>query len=414
MVKKYGFPSYQDAYADRPQFMWFINMPWLEKLGLNLPDTTDGLYEVLKAFKERDPNGNNKPDEIPLISSNGYDGNTYNLIINSFLYYDPDYFFNVEDGKLTVPVITEEYRDALRYIRKLVSEDLYSPLSFTYGNDDLKAMLNLPKEQDTIVGMFGGTTTTLFDVDNEKVFEYEAAPLVEGPNGVKWCPNRIPTVRSNTYITKYCEHPEVAFRLFDYFTEEKRSLIERYGEPGVHWMYRDDDPAAFDKQFPYKGPVTTMLNNEPKYGIIPGVDQPWTTPNNTIWNFTFCSFWPMNLYGGAVAVGEPVATYYGEALEKGMAPLTHRNYCVFKCAEDKIGTYPDEVVTRLIHTAEETQAIAEIKSSVHNYVKEARALFCTGGMDIENDWEAYVKNLESIGLKAWLYIAQTAYDRMYK
>ena len=64
-----------------------------------------------------------------------------------------------------------------------------------------------------------------------------------------------------------------------------------------------------------------MLNNEPKYGIIPGVDQPWTTPNNTIWNFTFCSFWPMNLYGGAVAFNEPVATYYGEALEKGMAPL---------------------------------------------------------------------------------------------
>ena len=76
MVKKYGFPSYQDAYADRPQFMWFINMPWLEKLGLDIPKTTDELYAVLKAFKERDPNGNNKPDEIPLISSNGYDGNT--------------------------------------------------------------------------------------------------------------------------------------------------------------------------------------------------------------------------------------------------------------------------------------------------------------------------------------------------
>ena len=53
-----------------------------------------------------------------------------------------------------MPVITEEYRDALGTSESWFPEDLYSPLSFYYSNDDLKAMLNLPKEQDTIVGMF--------------------------------------------------------------------------------------------------------------------------------------------------------------------------------------------------------------------------------------------------------------------
>ena len=92
-----------------------------------------------------------------------------------------------------------------------------------------------------------------------------------------------------------------------------------------------------------------------------------------------------------------------------MAPVTHRNYCT-NVLRTKIGTYPDEVVTRLIHTAEETQAIAEIKTSI--VMLSDRALFCTGGMDIETIGKLMSRIL-SIGLKAWLYIAQAAYDRMY-
>lgn len=33
----------------------FIRTDWLEKLGMDVPQTTDELYEVLKAFKEQDP-----------------------------------------------------------------------------------------------------------------------------------------------------------------------------------------------------------------------------------------------------------------------------------------------------------------------------------------------------------------------
>lgn len=44
----------------------FINKNWLEKLGLEVPTTTDELIEVLRAFKEQDPNGNGIADEIPL------------------------------------------------------------------------------------------------------------------------------------------------------------------------------------------------------------------------------------------------------------------------------------------------------------------------------------------------------------
>ena len=48
--------------------LWF-NYDWLEKLGLEEPQTTEELYEVLKAFKTQDPNGNGKANEIPLTGS---------------------------------------------------------------------------------------------------------------------------------------------------------------------------------------------------------------------------------------------------------------------------------------------------------------------------------------------------------
>ena len=41
-----------------------INKVWLDELGLEVPTTLDEYHQVLKAFKEKDPNGNGKQDEI--------------------------------------------------------------------------------------------------------------------------------------------------------------------------------------------------------------------------------------------------------------------------------------------------------------------------------------------------------------
>ena len=47
---------------------WIIRQDWLDKLGLETPTTTDELYEVLKAFRTEDPNGNGVQDETPLMT----------------------------------------------------------------------------------------------------------------------------------------------------------------------------------------------------------------------------------------------------------------------------------------------------------------------------------------------------------
>ncbi|MGP3972403.1 ABC transporter substrate-binding protein, partial [Streptomyces sp. 6N223] len=60
----YGMPQWNDCYHCSHGFKMWINQEWLDNLGLEMPTTTDEFREVLRAFKNDDPNGNGKSDEI--------------------------------------------------------------------------------------------------------------------------------------------------------------------------------------------------------------------------------------------------------------------------------------------------------------------------------------------------------------
>ena len=65
----WSFPSYQDTLTNPAYCRMYLYQPWLEALNLDIPTTTDELYDVLMAFKTQDPNGNGKADEIPLLGA---------------------------------------------------------------------------------------------------------------------------------------------------------------------------------------------------------------------------------------------------------------------------------------------------------------------------------------------------------
>lgn len=79
--KLYYIPS---LYEGKPSMGFYIRQDWLDKLGLETPTTLDEYYNVLKAFREQDPNGNGKKDEVPYFyRDKGVDGliqlwNAYN------------------------------------------------------------------------------------------------------------------------------------------------------------------------------------------------------------------------------------------------------------------------------------------------------------------------------------------------
>lgn len=59
----------QTSYENDAEGIMFMNKEWLDKVGMDVPTTTEEFYNVLKAFKEQDANGNGVADEIRSPSS---------------------------------------------------------------------------------------------------------------------------------------------------------------------------------------------------------------------------------------------------------------------------------------------------------------------------------------------------------
>ena len=45
-----------------------VRKDWLDKLGIPMPETIDDWYAMLQAFRDKDPNGNGKKDEVPFTT----------------------------------------------------------------------------------------------------------------------------------------------------------------------------------------------------------------------------------------------------------------------------------------------------------------------------------------------------------
>ncbi len=114
--KIWGFPyNRQDAFNQ----VVFVKKEWMKRLGLKTPKTIDEFYEVLKAFREKDPDGNGKKD-------------TYGLLCNYDLAYGGRIFLSSFDAasykiinkKVTPPEITPQYKEYLKFMNRLVKEGI--------------------------------------------------------------------------------------------------------------------------------------------------------------------------------------------------------------------------------------------------------------------------------------------------
>lgn len=403
----YAFSFYTKGAGDQPRISPYVNMYWLEKLGMEKPTNMDEFYNMLVRFKNEDPNGNGQPDEIPMIGGT-WNGGDDEMIINMFTYWNPDYMLNVKDNKVYAPFVTEEWQQAMIYLNKLVSEGLLSDLTFTITTDELVALTQTYPAQEQIVGvMVGMYVTTMPDPSRDCVLAYDVIPPFEGA----YTPERTANVTKYGYITTDCEIPEIAFRFFDYWTEERRSLITRYGEPGVHWMYRADDPEAFDEYF--KGGVkqtAEMMGWSANYGTLP-VENPWVAQNNSIWCTHTCCLLPAETYGSAATTSTERVNSWKEGVEKGDT-LVYRNYL---SAQHLLwlGQKPEQLFVDPVYSVEELDQYNDTINQVKSYVNECIAAFATGQMDPVNGWDEYIANLESAGLKQWLDLAQTYWDRAH-
>ncbi|WP_167577894.1 extracellular solute-binding protein [Ammoniphilus sp. YIM 78166] len=97
---------------------------WLVKLGLQEPKSLDELYQVLKAFTIHDPDGNGKHDTYGLIDRNDL---VYGAFKNIATYFGAPNHWGWVNGRLTPDFMTIEYRNAMKFMKRLYEEGIINP-----------------------------------------------------------------------------------------------------------------------------------------------------------------------------------------------------------------------------------------------------------------------------------------------
>jgi putative aldouronate transport system substrate-binding protein len=392
--KIYCIPNIDFSITNAYRGEYHLNRVWLKALGLQFPKTTDELYAVLKGFKTKDPNRNGKADEIPMVwaQRDSFSGGSANFL-DAFQYMSASGLVVAPDGSLQHCRTTEDYRDGLRYIRKLVSEGLISPLTYTMSNAELRTMLDLAKGETAYVGGFVNAMVLCFAANSERKYDYESFPYVlTGPTGKAYSTYYPYSAAASNFVSAKSAIKEIAFRFMDYMYEQETAVITRFGEEGKHW--KRVDPS-------YPSRFQTGL--KAFYDIIVNF---WGSSHNANWNLI-------------VANGPLVQWTRGEtpwADPKGPSPSEYQADLITRTVNASMapGAQPEKMVMSPIFTMAETAEITEILTTLNTYMSECEAKFSLGEMNLDTDWRTYLGELKRIGIDKYLKIATDAYRRMNK
>ena len=382
--KRYTMPRVVKSVPNETSGRGWINKVWLDNLGLDIPTTTDEFYEVLKAFKTGDPNGNGKADEIPMIGASvtGWHSNPDEFLMNSFIQYNRDMPVHIRDGEIRASFDKPEFRQGLIYMNMLCSEGLLDGASFTQDQTQLKQIFD--NEDDALIGFVpGGGTFQYASMDEERVREYIPLSPLKGPEGVQlaWYNPYGSYGVTDWAITNACENPRVAFKFADYMYSREVSMRNRLGEPGVDYLIPTNGEIAVDGEEATYIPVLL-----------------WGSVQKSHWNER-----------------GPAYNDFDNNLVKGDNPYELQLY-LWTATKDYYTPYIPAVENcynnLTFYTTEDARALSDVWSTLRDFGREYVAKFTTGVVDPNDDkaWEQYIKELENVGYLDWLAIMQARYD----
>lgn len=390
----YGLPRYiPSAWASTNKRVW-INDQWLKNLDLKMPTTTDELYEVLKAFVHNDPNGNGIQDEIGVYGTSSNE--TVLSMMNYFIYTSGLADLSLsEDGKdVIAPFAQDAYRLGLEWMNKLYKDGLLDENMFT---DDRTTTIATMNGAENVVGVIAfGSFPTLWPKsaygENENVKEYDLLPPMKGPTGVAYAPHVHQRALQRWFITKDASDPQFAFKIGDLSYSRDIGLASRYGNldniiTDLEKIKADGYTNSYKElgivdhiKLRINGNINAMSNNEYWRDIGPRYA-------SALWDLSYSAIIEND------DTTSNVSTFHG------------KNYLY------NVHAHPEVLLPVLKYTPEELNEIKELRTSISNHVMNSLAQFILGVRSLENEWETYIQELETIGLSDYLKIAQAAYER---
>jgi ABC-type sugar transport system, periplasmic component len=233
----------------------FIRKDWLDKLGMEIPTTTDELYDVLLAFKDNNPEG--RTDVVPFFSVTiGEEtADRVDVLSTSFMTSIMDeHEFNI---KSVFPVYSDEgYGDYLKYLNKLYNEGMINQEYYT-SNDYAQRLSE--SVVNGRVGVFefnvngnvdalrGGLLQNL-QANNKEADIVSIPPLKSNHDGEIY---NILYAQNGAYliVPKTCKNPEAAVTYMDWLATNEGGFVLYHGFEGEHYELEDGVPIVIDADY---------------------------------------------------------------------------------------------------------------------------------------------------------------------
>ena len=344
---------------------YWINKKWMDRLGLQEPKSLDELYEVLKAFKNEDANGNGDPnDEIPLTAT---DVVKPDLLLAYFgIPYDYGTKTAVIDGELTYIPTSDTFKEYVAYVAKLYQEGLLDKNAFTQKH-----------EQQGAIGQSGDVLGSFFDagafltVGRDNDDDYIAlTPFEDG-----MYPLNTGITPGTMVLTDTCENPEILVAWADQFYTEEGGIVAWLGIEGKTWK----------------------LDADGNWEWIVGQG-----------------------YGDDIAAVRSSSTIQGAAFHPSIQP----DFWFDKMSE-KVD--PDEVylngerakvaakgavpLPMMYYSDADAKTISTIKPDIDAYIDQYVAQVATGELTLEDSWEEYVATVGNMGGNQLADIYKNTYNK---
>lgn len=396
----YGFPYIEEMYGlVLTPGPLLINKNWLDQLGLEVPTTVDEWVECMKAFRDGgDLNGNGEADEIPLASWFGATDTfgSYNMFYRfTGAFGQADSYcggnqyadhLRLIDGKVTFTAMDEAFRKTAEFFNMLYNEGLIWNGSFE-ADESASYKQSLIKEDVARIGCFG--TWTDQEITNLDVHdEYVALPRLEGEAGKIGFENNYSELQdsSNTAITVDCEFPHVIAAFIEYMVSDPAiSVQSNWGAIGYNYEVDEN------------GIMRTPLDEQGRY--IAQVEE-FTDFGKARVNSTTCR-------GSMVVLNDYYETVAGYAYDAVQLLENQKTNGKDEIMEEY------ETIPRVLMTVEELQKLSQIQPTVSDIVDRYINVWVTEGVTDDN-WNAYLGELEAAGVNDVVAIYQAAVDRNAK
>ena len=338
--------------------MW-INSTWLKRVKMDAPTTAEELTEVLRAFRDKDPNNNGKKDEVPLTFISMWE---LRFLGHAFGIIDNDYYVSVKDGKVISSLTSDENRAFLTWLHQLWTENLIDHNGFTMAD----SMRQITDDNATIPYGMLMSSSPLTVVPTSSMSAYTVLLPLEYHGERVYRDLTGSVVRGAFAITSRCREPEKMVSWVNTLYTEEGALMSQYGLEGKEYSFREDGRWE------------------------------WCEDANTVAQTILPT---MTIGGGSPVPGiTPVAfqaKYADESIRQEVQDL------------EKLKGYSKLPYPQVTLSKEDEQTLQTIQADLSAYAEKAMARFVVGDVPLDDEqWTVFCETAEQKGLSRAVAIWQ--------